>query len=64
MALAEENGLNSAIGAARALLHFGKVSTFDFVASQIRDLTTSDLQRVANEYLAKEYAFTLIYTKA
>ena len=64
MALAEENGLNSAIGAARALLHFGKVSTFDFVASQIRDLTTSDLQRVANEYLAKEHAFTLIYTKA
>src|SRR6056300_578530 len=55
MALAEENGLNSAIGAARALLHFGKVSTFDFVASQIRDLTTSDLQRVANDYLTKEH---------
>ena len=64
MALSEENGLNSAIGAARALLHFGKVSTFDFVAGQIRGLTTEDLMRVANAYLNREKAFTLIYTKA
>ena len=35
MALAEDNGLNSAIGAARSLMHFGKVNTFEFVAEQI-----------------------------
>ena len=64
MALAEENGLNSAIGAARALLHFGKVSTFEYVADQIRSLNTDDLIRVANAYLDKEKAFTLVYTKA
>ena len=64
MALAEENGLNNAIGAARALIHFGKVNTFDFVADQIRQLTVEDLMRVANQYLDKEKAFTLIYTKA
>ncbi|HCP40406.1 MAG TPA: peptidase M16 [Cryomorphaceae bacterium] len=64
MALAEENDLNSTIGAARALLYYGKVSTFDFVAAQIRELTTADLQRVANRYLSKKQAFTLIYTKA
>jgi predicted Zn-dependent peptidase len=64
MALAEENGLNNAIGAARALIHFGKVNTFDFVADQIRQLTVEDLMRVANQYLDKEKAFTLIYSKA
>jgi predicted Zn-dependent peptidase len=64
MALAEENGLNSAIGAARALLHFGRVSTFEYVADQIRSLNTEDLMRVANTYLDREQAFTLIYKKA
>lgn len=64
MALSEENGLNSAIGAARALLHFGKVSTFEEVAGKIRALTSEDLMRVANEHLPTDKAFTLIYTKA
>ena len=64
MALAEDNGLNSAIGAARALMHFGTVNTFEFVAEQITKLTNEDVQRVANEYLNKDDAFTLIYTKA
>ncbi|MEC8458064.1 MAG: pitrilysin family protein [Bacteroidota bacterium] len=64
MALSEDNGLNSAIGAARSLMHFGEVNTFEFVAEQINKLTNKDVQRVANDYLNKNDAFTLIYTKA
>ena len=64
MALSEDNGLNSAIGAARSLMHFGKVNTFEFIAEQINKLTNKDVQRVANDYLNKNDAFTLIYTKA
>jgi predicted Zn-dependent peptidase len=40
------------------------VNTFEFVAEQITKLTNEDVQRVANEYLNKDDAFTLIYTKA
>jgi len=63
MALAEENGLNSAIGAARALLHFGKVSSFSEVAEKITKLEASDLLRVANQYLSKDQNFTLVFHK-
>ena len=63
MALAEENGLNSAIGAARALLHFGKVRSFSEVAEKITKLEASDLLRVANQYLSKDQNFTLVYHK-
>ena len=63
MALSEENGLNTAIGAARALLHFGKMNTFEFVSERIHAITSDDIVRVANEYLKPELAYSLIYTK-
>ena len=34
MAMSEDNGLNSAVGAARALLHFGRVNDFETVCLQ------------------------------
>lgn len=63
MALSEENGLNAAIGAARALMHFGHVNDFDTVAAKVQSITTSDLMEVANQYLAQEDAYELIYHK-
>ena len=63
MAMSEDNGLNSAIGAARALLHFGRVNDFETVASKIQAITAEQLQDVANAYLVPDRAFELIYKK-
>ena len=63
MAMSEDNGLNSAIGAARALLHFGRVNDFETVASKIQAITAEQLQDVANAYLVPDKAFELIYKK-
>ena len=63
MAMSEDNGLNSAIGAARALLHFGRVNYFETVASKIQAITAEQLQDVANAYLVPNKAFELIYKK-
>ena len=63
MAMSEDNGLNSAIGAARALLHFGQVNDFETVASKIQAITAEQLQDVANAYLVPDKAFELIYKK-
>ena len=63
MAMSEDNGLNSAVGAARALLHFGRVNDFETVASKIEALTAEQLQDVANAYLVPDKAFELIYKK-
>ena len=63
MAMSEDNGLNSAIGAARALLHFGQVNDFETVASKIQAITAEQLQDVANAYLVPNKAFELIYKK-
>ena len=63
MAMSEDNGLNSAIGAARALLHFGRVNDFETVASKIQAITAEQLQDVANAYLVPNKAFELIYKK-
>ena len=64
MALSEEHGLNTAIGAARALLYFGKMNTFEFVSERIHEITSDDIMRVANAYLKPELAYSLMYTKA
>ena len=63
MAMSEDNGLNSAVGAARALLHFGRVNDFETVASKIQAITAEQLQDVANAYLVPNKAFELIYKK-
>lgn len=63
MAMSEDNGLNSAVGAARALLHFGRVNDFKTVASKIQAITAQQLQDVANAYLVPDKAFELIYKK-
>ena len=63
MAMSEDNGLNSAVGAARALLHFGRVNDFETVASKIQAITAEQLQAVANAYLVPDRAFELIYKK-
>ncbi|MEY2964090.1 MAG: hypothetical protein RL754_1351 [Bacteroidota bacterium] len=63
MALSEENGLNACIGAARALLHFQRVSTFETVAEKFNAITTDDLMDVAQTYLRPELAYELVYTK-
>ena len=63
MAMSEDNGLNSAVGAARALLHFGRVNDFETVAAKIQAITAEQLQDVANAYLVPEKAFELIYKK-
>ena len=63
MAMSEDNGLNSAVGAARALLHFGRVNNFETVASKIQAITAEQLQDVANAYLVPDKAFELIYKK-
>ena len=63
MAMSEDNGLNSAVGAARALLHFGRVNDFETVASKIQAITAEQLQDVANAYLVSDKAFELIYKK-
>ena len=63
MAMSEDNGLNSAVGAARALLHFGRVNDFETVASKIQAITAEQLQEVANAYLVPDKAFELIYKK-
>ena len=63
MAMSEDNGLNSAVGAARALLHFGRVNDFETVASKIQGITAEQLQDVANAYLVPNKAFELIYKK-
>jgi len=63
MAMSEDNGLNSAVGAARALLHFGRVNDFETVASKIQAITAAQLQDVANAYLVPDKAFELIYKK-
>jgi len=63
MAMSEDNGLNSAVGAARALLHFGRVNDFETVAAKIQAITTEQLQDVANAYLEQDKAFELIYKK-
>ena len=63
MAMSEDNGLNSAVGAARALLHFGRVNDFETVASRIQAITAAELQDVANAYLVPNKAFELIYKK-
>lgn len=63
MALSEENGLNTAIGAARALLHFGKVNSFDGVAEKIRNISAEEVMAAANEYLRAESAYELVYKK-
>ena len=63
MAMSEDNGLNSAVGAARALLHFGRVNDFETVASKIQAITAEQLQNVANAYLVPDKAFELIYKK-
>ena len=63
MAMSEDNGLNSAIGAARALLHFGRVNDFETIASKIQAITAEQLQDVANAYLVPNKAFELIYKK-
>lgn len=64
MALGEENGLNASIGAARALLYFGRVNTFDAVAKKINAITAQDLVDAANTYLHPNQAYELIYKKA
>lgn len=64
MALGEENGLNASIGAARALLYFGRVNSFDTVAKKINAINTTDLLEAANTYLDAEMAYELIYKKA
>jgi len=64
MALGEENGLNASIGAARALLYFGRVNSFDAVAKKINAINTTDLLEAANTYLDAEMAYELIYKKA
>ncbi|MCH1406773.1 MAG: insulinase family protein [Schleiferiaceae bacterium] len=63
MAMSEDNGLNSAVGAARALLYFGRVNDFETVAAKIQAITTEQLQDVANAYLERDKAFELIYKK-
>lgn len=63
MAMSEDNGLNSAVGAARALLHFGRVNDFETVASKIQAITAQQLQDIANAYLVPDKAFELIYKK-
>ncbi len=63
MALGEENGLNSAIGAARSLLHFGKVNTFQHVIGKIRDITSEEIMAVANEFLTPDKSYELLYKK-
>jgi len=63
MALSEENGLNTAIGAARALLHFGKVNSFDDVASKIRAISAEEVMEAANDYLQADSAYELVYKK-
>ena len=63
MAMSEDNGLNSAVGAARAHLHFGRVNDFETVASKIQAITAEQLQDVANAYLVPDKAFELIYKK-
>ncbi|MDA9051392.1 insulinase family protein [Schleiferiaceae bacterium] len=63
MAMSEDNGLNSAVGAARALLHFGRVNDFETVAAKIQAITAEQLQDVANAYLVPNKAFELIYKK-
>jgi predicted Zn-dependent peptidase len=63
MAMSEDNGLNSAVGAARALLHFGRVNDFETVASKIQAITAKQLQDVANAYLVSDKAYELIYKK-
>lgn len=63
MAMSEDNGLNSAVGTARALLHFGRVNDFETVASKIQAITAEQLQDVANAYLVPDRAFELIYKK-
>ena len=63
MALAEENGLNAAIGAARTLLHFDKVNSFEYMVDQIGKLTAEQLMDAANEYLQADLAYELVYKK-
>lgn len=63
MAMSEDNGLNSAVGAARALLHFGQVNDFETVAAKIQAITAEQLLAVANAYLVPDKAFELIYKK-
>jgi len=63
MALGEENGLNASIGAARALLYFGRVNSFDTVAKKINAINTTELLEAANTYLDAEMAYELIYKK-
>ena len=63
MAMSEDNGLNSAVGAARAFLHFGRVNDFETVAAKIQAISAEQLQDVANAYLERDKAFELIYKK-
>lgn len=63
MAMSEDNGLNSAVGAARALLYFGRVNDFETVAAKIQAISAEQLQDVANAYLERDKAFELIYKK-
>lgn len=63
MALSEEHGLNAAIGAARALLHFGRVQSFEDVAQHITALNANDLLESAREYLKPEWVYALSFTK-
>lgn len=63
MALSEENGLNTAIGAARTLLHFGKVNSFEGVAEKIRGISAEEVMAAANDYLTAESAYELVYKK-
>ena len=63
MALAEENGLTAAIGAARTLLHFDKVNSFEYMVDQIGKLTAEQLMDAANEYLQADLAYELVYKK-
>ena len=64
MALAEENGLNSCIGAGRALLYFGKINSFDYVAEQVRSISAMDVMEAAQEFLSPHQGYELIYKKA
>lgn len=63
LALSDENGLNTAIGSARALLHFGQVNSFDNIVTKMNELTAEDLLESANAHLDTNAAYELIYRK-
>lgn len=59
--MACDNRENFALDFGKSYLHYGWLKNIQHLYEQIDDITSQQIQEVAQEYLAEERLFTLIY---